>query len=767
MDINACIRKIDRYLAHDNMQPMIVDVQNRADLSELITHYNVGSNAFVAVSGYCKPDEYPNMEELLDALSSRSRSFFVTGITAFLKLRGEQVLRDTLHEMLGMSPAGHVVIFTFQCGQYLNGFDPRIRQRVAIVDGEADRMVSLVFSSQQAAVPGDMMLLRGIDRIGEAAESCAAAKLYIDTKKLKSDYPNSMFVIEELGSAYDLVAYRDRLTADLCEDYGSDEQWSYVLSKFQHQANWAELVDSEFGNHRALDIVFSSLGTFDADKRWLYFIALKLFGARANWCLDEAVRRASSVQELPRQIYRSLLDVSKDNPAFEDRYLQRKTLIAYLGESTGEVIDYCRIVQAKGKDAIYYLTDSTQSDKELIFELLDRYADDYTREEVGSALKLVYPALYHYLSAYGFKNDLLDSYFQDYKYQKVINRVLPEFDKVVTEQALKREYKLILPARSSKVEAIDRTGAQLYFVDAMGVEYLGYIMSVCAELGLMANVMVCSCELPSITSKNKEFLELFENEQYPNVSIKEIDDIKHHGKDNFDYQQTKLPIHLMQELEVIRGLLEKIRGLLASDIIKKAVLISDHGASRLAVIHETECIWEMASRGEHSGRCCLKTDIDAQPEYAVDAGDFWSLANYDRFKGGRKANVEVHGGATLEEVTVPIIELTCMPRDIEVHILPIDAGEVMLDGTPEITVSYRKKAALRIFATAKLEDVSIKIDEKLYDAIPDGDGFYIVEMPDIKEAKTYHVDVYACGNRVAQELPLRVKKEGSTERELL
>ena len=34
----------------------------------------------------------------------------------------------------------------------------------------------------------------------------------------------------------------------------------------------------------------------------------------------------------------------------------------------------------------------------------------------------------------------------------------------------------------------------------------------------------------------------------------------------------------------------------------------------------------------------LKDDVDIQPEYATDAGEFWALANYDRFKGSRKAN---------------------------------------------------------------------------------------------------------------------------------
>ena len=190
------------------------------------------------------------------------------------------------------------------------------------------------------------------------------------------------------------------------------------------------------------------------------------------------------------------------------------------------------------------------------------------------------------------------------------------------------------------------------------LEYLAFIMALCREKGLMAKVTVCRCELPSITSKNKEFIELFADVGLPVVSIKDLDDIKHHGKDDFDYQETKLPIHLVRELEIIEEVIDKIKTKLAMGAFEKAVLISDHGASRLAVIHETENIWEMASKGKHSGRCCLKTEVDVQPDFATDAGDFWALANYDRFKGGRKASVEVHGGATLEEVSVPIIEIT-------------------------------------------------------------------------------------------------------------
>ena len=49
----------------------------------------------------------------------------------------------------------------------------------------------------------------------------------------------------------------------------------------------------------------------------------------------------------------------------------------------------------------------------------------------------------------------------------------------------------------------------------------------------------------------------------------------------------------------------------------------------------------------------------------------------DRFKGGRKANVEVHGGASLEEVAVPIIEITRKQTNIEAFILDVYKRQVI------------------------------------------------------------------------------------------
>ena len=502
---------------------------------------------------------------------------------------------------------------------------------------------------------------------------------------------------------------------------------------------------------------------------WLYFIGLKLFHAGNNSYFNKAIETATSPSGLIHSLYRTILEEDPTDKDFISQYRQRKDLLNSIENPLDEVSGFCKIVQSKGKYALCYLTDNTLQEKELIFKLLDRYSEDFGRAELLDILERIYPDLRAYLTAYHFKSELLDNYFQEYKYQKVVNKIFPDFMTLVEKQAVDRDYNRILPPRSSVIEGIDVTDTQTYFTDAMGVEYLGYIMSRCHALKLMAKVTVCRCELPSITSRNKEFWDVLSTDRFPIISVDKIDKIKHHGEEGYDYsrEDRKLPIHLIRELELIDELLKKIKTNLTNGDYQKAILIADHGASRLAVIHGTENLWEMQSSGKHSGRCCPKSEVDERPDSATDAEDFWALANYDRFKGSRKANVEVHGGATLEEVTVPIIEISYLNDAVEVKIMPIDSTATFT-GIPEIFVSFRKKAAIKVFSTEKLVDVSVVIDGHTYEAKPTADNFYVVEeMTEIRRAKTYSVDVFAGGMPVATGLPLRVKKESGSEKNIL
>lgn len=232
--------------------------------------------------------------------------------------------------------------------------------------------------------------------------------------------------------------------------------------------------------------------------------------------------------------------------------------------------------------------------------------NDLKKEEVLAVLKEIYPALYSYLYPYDYKNELLNYYFNEYKYQKVMNYISPEFMKIVEEQAAKREYNAILPARSEKTEGIADEKTCVYFVDAMGAEYLSYLLAEYKANDLLANITLCHCEVPSLTCENKDFINVFElagakfangkNEDLNNYSgYKKLDDLKHHGEESFaEYRDQKLPTYLAKELSLLSELISEIAKILQQGYYEKVIMISDHGASRLAVINNQELSYEMA-----------------------------------------------------------------------------------------------------------------------------------------------------------------------------
>lgn len=336
----------------------------------------------------------------------------------------------------------------------------------------------------------------------------------------------------------------------------------------------------------------------------------------------------------------------------------------------------------------------------------------------------------------------------------ITNHITDDFSLLVEQNAELRAYNAVLPCRSEKTEAIDKKDAYLLFVDALGVEFMGYIMSKCWQYELHAEVSICHSNLPSITSENREFLDDFDvNITY---ASKELDEIKHHGAFDFDYRKTKLPIHITKELEVINEILIRAKNQLMSGDIKKIVIISDHGASRMAVISEKELVEiDVDVKGLHSGRCC-KYSIDIPHiAYATEERGYYVLANYNRFKGSRAASVEAHGGATLEEVVVPIIELTLSKGIIEVQF-----------ATPVIKVSFKNIAEIKLFSKTKLGKVAIRVGDNFYSGTTDDMHTFVFAMPDIKKAGVYHANVYDNNNLIAESLQFVVEKGASREKDI-
>lgn len=756
MNLDDTKKRVQKYLNSNKRYPLIVDVQTREDLANIAECFKVGSNKFPAIEEFCNQDEAIKLDELYASVSSNSGNTFITGLSGFLMLFGENVAKQALKTLITTSISGHVVIITYQCEKYLRFTDPRISEsgRLVIVDGNPDNICNINFISPTLS---DIFTdsYSGIQNIGTAIDSCFNRDAYIATAIDKSSFAESVFHISQVNNSYDILRNKDSRTGIVPQACGLPEQWDYVLHQMGKSGTWTTVIVDNFGSENNLLHVIREYPKFDVEKRWLYYIALLICGVKNNDYLKLALNKTSKSSELIKNIFRSVLDIDWKSENYQKLYRQRKSLISELKKPLPETIDFCKILSTKGEDEIYYLTDLTQPEKEKIIKWLSNYGVKYSKDELVSILMNVYPDLAYYLSSYRYRNEFLNTYFENYKYQKITNRILPSFDKVVEEQAIKMDFVTILKPRTAYVDKLDTQNAQVFFVDAMGVEYLSFIQQKCSEYGLSANISCARCELPSLTVFNKEFVDVLKDKGCLISDIKDLDDIKHHGKDSFDYEKEKTPIYLIKELEIIDDLLTKIKASILAGSYNKAIIISDHGASRLAVLHETENIWNMETKGEHSGRCCKISEIDDKPDFAIEESGYWILANYDRFRGSRRANVEVHGGASMEEVAVPIIEITQKASNIEAFI--VDESRVL-------TLGAKEYAIIKIYVGIRSNNISIKLDGNYYNAEETAEPYiYSIELKNYSKKGKFSIDILDGGSVLASGQQFEIEKKGMSQ----
>ena len=756
MNLDSIKKRISTYLTSDKRWPVIVDFPSRENLSAFVEYFSVGDNKFLSAEKFCGEDGTFKPEEFINTIGNNEGNTFIFGITAFLKLQGEVFTKNTLKSILSMSVSGHIVVITFQCGNYLKFSDARFSERnqIYFADGDFDSVsdICLISPDLADAFPESYT---GFEKIGKAYEKHGQDTIYISTDVEKSSFECSIINITQMSNSYDILCKKDSRTKTIPYNFGTPAQWNIVLKMMGNLGDWTTIVESQFGSVYNLDDIIAQYNEFDDNKKWLYFIALSIFGVKKNAYLQHAVFISENYHELSKSLFRAILTVDHTDAEFSKLYSQRKDILKSFVNSLEEVVDFCKVISVKEEAAIYYLTDLTQPEKERIIEWLDAYGQGYSIDELSNIFRIVYPDLADYLSSFRFKNELMDSYFEKYKYQKTVNKILPSFEVIVNEQSKQLSFVDILPSRSSIVDKLDLSTAHAYFFDALGVEYLGFIQAKCNKYGLSTNIACGRCELPSLTCFNKEFVSTCQEKGCVVSDIKSLDEIKHHGEDSFSYEKVKIPVYLISELEKIDDLLKQIRASIYSGHYDKAVIIADHGASRLAVLHESENLYKMITDGVHSGRCCPKNEIDSKPDFAIEAEGFWVLANYDRFQGSRRANVEVHGGASLEEVAIPVIEITKKPTNIEAFIT---------DGSKVISLGAKEIPILKIFVGVNSSNVAIRIGEKYYDAEKtDEEYLYKITLPEYTRKGKYSFDILNGSDTLASNITFEIKKKGMAE----
>lgn len=667
LSFQKSIEAIENYINGNITYPFFVVVDNSADISKIID--SLPSNfKTIYTSNYCLKDSYPDYDRFHSELSKVKSNVILLGLgeCSMFSLDYEfwGKLKDTVRSYKT------VVIARGAAGEcsYLQRQDSKFGSlRWCELESALDISVVRVSPSVKIeAVDGFKAMIRKF-------EENEGGKCYVHTDL---DLANSAFI----RNSFEVLREKDHLftVSEKCLD---SSQWDKYLN------------DNRLSGYPLT--------------HWRTYLDMLLFGTN-NLYLSLVMQRSPTYEEYKESLLTALLSVDHTSPKFRLYYDERKTMLKSWPDH--DLLSYVMATKARDKDRIYYLTDNTNSERRAIIEELAHI------KEIPWQLPQIYPDLAFYLKPYHFSCDSAEfftDYFERYKKQKSTNEINDDFLELVNVISAPGERKYnSLPSRNSVLLQLTKPDTGLYWLDALGVEFLAYLQQKAKELSLVIKISICRASLPTLTSINRGFFDDWAGLKFPKDP--HLDKLKHEGTGDVGIKSTDPAVHLADELGVITDALERIKAALTNHEAKSVLLASDHGASRLCVLNQHENKWEMSEKGQHSGRCCRVSEIDEKPESATKAQDYWVLANYDRFKGGMPANVEAHGGATLEEVVIPIVDVSLASQEVECSIIGRSEGSIVT-----IVKPLDGYAVLEAYCPDAKANLSVRIRGKDYTGVQD------------------------------------------------
>lgn len=438
--------------------------------------------------------------------------------------------------------------------------------------------------------------------------------------------------------------------------------------------------------------VFKNWKNFDDYTRWLLF----------NWGKIEVQRNANlskylsyvfsccdSFSELEREIWLRIFDIKDPEPEiFEDR----RKLIEIMSLNPPKNL-FEKVLELKDpKKRIKYLTATSFEEKrELIKNFAELIESGKDLEEILSLMEKSYPELYYYLSfpPVDSKYELVE-YFNLYKIAKLTNN----FEKYEAKLSQIAE-KIKIYELPSRNEIIERIEGKKVFIDGMGLEWLGLIYHYLKQ-NYAINIHIARCVIPTTSDFNKP--------PEDSIQLRGMD-LTYHTSD------LEYPDYLIKEIEVLKDELKQIEKLIEEH--GKVILTSDHGSTRFSGWSEERIDIPLEYEVERNGRYAkTKEKPPESPDYYFEEmdGTYYLISKTHKiFKGGKRVKVENHGGATLEEVLIPLIEISkSKPKEMKMILrskeilLPNPVLRIQIIPEPEKTPLAKIKG--RIFEASKVKD---------------------------------------------------------------
>jgi hypothetical protein len=298
--------------------------------------------------------------------------------------------------------------------------------------------------------------------------------------------------------------------------------------------------------------------------------------------------------------------------------------------------------------------------------------------------------------------------------------------------------------RHSVLEKVNKQSEEIIWIDALGLEWLGVIAGSIDPNEYTVECKIVRAELPTVTMRNNEWKD--ENEF-----------VRYDLDENAHDTQYKFPDNFVKALDIIE---DKVNKKLREELhnSRSLILTSDHGLSRFAAISgdkvPTPDGYEARRGGRYASRSntaekLKPTSLEHYPDVVKTEGELIQV-KYRNFIGSSVHGGEIHGGASPEEVLVPIIRIVRGALSIK-----------LIVETPEVELDIRGRGLLVIRSSDSLSAPVLQITNMSLEGHYEGENKWSFGLEGLPDGE-YSGFLYDNGRNLG-ELKFNVKRRGAIE----
>jgi len=535
--------------------------------------------------------------------------------------------------------------------------------------------------------------------------------------------PDSFFTFENIDTYDKFLEKILKINIPIPYDNEEKDFWKELTEKVitKKIQNFNEIIEKIFKKTEILyDDIIELWIKGNAFQRWLlkwYVLINEKWKNTYLYKVLEDIDEYDNLLNFEQCLWFKIFEISesKEKEIFSERYKLLKMFYEKSGKNPAKSIGtilkekLSKLSNLKLKEKIRYLTDITQFEREqiILFIIQALKNKELTKNEILDLLKETYTDLYYYLDNINFpnlndENTWVIEYFDEYRWSKVLDEPSDKLLTLLNEKNKDKDsfaqwywtfklHKDILDKEIlEKFEKDEST--KIVWIDGLGVEFVSLIKNIVNnyENYFIENIFIGRAELPSITKLNK-----FECDE----KISDLDEYIH------NQNPYKHPKCIVEEIDIVKDIINEIL-----DGHDKIIIVSDHGFTPFAIKKYGNKKKYESFETEHEGRYVwlekldknIRDNIKENNDFMKDPNDK-ALVALKYTSLGNVPKREVHGGATPEEVLVPIIVISKDKDKIDYEIsynkvILLNNLVLYLDMTP-----HPKYAPYVIFENQKLE----------------------------------------------------------------